>query len=574
MGRSLERINLARSGLEIANWTASPLDGATPGRSNSAAGEPLPVAERLTVVADRSTGPIRAADTAVVRVVFSGAVRGPQLEWFVDDIERDDERPTRVPLARSPNGFQALIPPQAAGAVVRYRVLGDRGRGQEVIAPRDSDLFAFFAYPVAPDVGGKTPLYQLFIKQSEWLRLWDNIAPGRTPGNGAGTNPLACKVNELWNARVPAVLVANNEVYDVRVRYQGSFQGRLGGSTIDLRKWPETVARPERPNPFRALSWSIKFPRYKRLEDKRSINLNKLTQSCHGFNTQVGNALFERAGVPAAQAKHVRFYVNGAYYHYMLRMEHIDEEFVRRGFGKGPQGDLFKSDGGRWDEGPFGYSDERPLAEYCGYSIDERYASSYERSNETGRTGSTEVRKLVEDLAAARAAGLPAIRKFFQDNFDMTAFSSYIAVINWMVAWDDQYHNHYLYKRPDGRWMLMPTDMDNVMGGSPPSTADASFFAGQWNVRSNRNDYWNQLKDAYLRAFRSEFIDRVKELDRTVLAPDAVAALAEELTASFQLDEAMLSPAGMSCGLPAPDLQRLINFAYDRSARIAAGLFD
>ena len=122
--------------------------------------------------------------------------------------------------------------------------------------------------------------------------------------------------------------------------------------------------------------------------------------------------------------------------------------------------------------------------------------------------------------------------------------------------------------------MMLPTDLDNVMGGSPPSTHDASFFVGQWNVRSNRNDYWNQLKDAFLRAFREEFLARVKELDRTVLHPDAVSDLADELAAQYQPEEAMASPAGVSCGSSRDGLNRLKDFAYGRSARIAAGLFD
>ena len=67
-------------------------------------------------------------------------------------------------------------------------------------------------------------------------------------------------------------------------------------------------------------------PRYDRFEGKRTFNLNKLTQSCHGFNTMVGSALFERAGVPAAHSQYVRYYINGTYYHYMLRLEHMDDD--------------------------------------------------------------------------------------------------------------------------------------------------------------------------------------------------------------------------------------------------------
>ena len=70
-------------------------------------------------------------------------------------------------------------------------------------------------------------------------------------------------------------------------------------------------------------------------------------------------------------------------------------------------------------------------------------------------------------------------------------------------------------------------------------------------MRSNRNDYWNQLKDAFLRAYRSELIARLQELDRTILHPDAVAALADELAAQYQPEEALSSPAGVSCGTAA-----------------------
>ena len=192
------------------------------------------------------------------------------------------------------------------------------------------------------------------------------------------------------------------------------------------------------------------------------------------------------------------------------------------------------------------------------------------------------MRKLIEDLHAARAAGLPAIRSYFETNFAMEPLMSYMAVINWMVGWDDHYHNHYFYRRTsDGRWMMMPTDLDNMMGGSEPAVASGSFFSGQYANRSNRNDYWSYLKDAFLRAFRQEFIDRVTELSKTVLHPDAVAELADEVTAQYQPEEALAAPAiragtpwQQTCGPGDVNLGRLKRFAYDRTVRIGQGLFD
>jgi hypothetical protein len=578
-GRSLERVGLQQpSG--PASWAASPLDGATPGRSSDSR-EAQAIALDLTAASETSgTGLIRATDRVVISATFSaGPLRDPHLEYFVDDIELEDEPRATAPFTRRSGAagpsLEARLPPQPAGSIVRYRVIGDPRAGAQVIAPRAGDPHPFFAYYVSPEIDGQTPVYQLYLKRADWTRMWDAIAPGRVPGNGNGTNPLACEPNPRWNERVPAVLAVGSEVYDVRVRYQGSFQQRRSGLDLMPGRWPATAPRPDRPFPMRAYSWSIKFPRYRRLDGVRSFTLNKLGQSCHGFNTLVGHTLFERAGIPAARSQYVRLFVGGAYMHYMLRIEHMDQDFVRRAFGKGAPGDLFKSVGGRWDEGPYGWSDERPLEPYCGYSVDERYEANYQRMTNGYKRGSGEMRQLIEELQVARAGGLGAIRAFFTEKFALDELGTYMAVINWMVGWDDQYHNHYLYKRPgDGRWMMMPTDLDNVMGGAPPATADASFFAGQWNVRSNRNDYWNSIKDAYLRAFRPEFIARVQQLDRTVLQPDQVAALAEELYGQYQPEEALASPAGVSCGDARADIDRLIEFAYARSARIAAGLFD
>ena len=58
-----------------------------------------------------------------------------------------------------------------------------------------------------------------------------------------------------------------------------------------------------------------------------------------------------------------------------------------------------------------------------------------------------------------------------------------------------------------------------------------------------------------------------------MLHPDAVSDLVDELAAQYQPEEALAPPAGVSCGTP-DDLNRLKEFAYARSARMAQGLFD
>ena len=247
-------------------------------------------------------------------------------------------------------------------------------------------------------------------------------------------------------------------------------------------------------------------------------------------------------------------------------------------------GDLFKSTGIRWEQGPFGWGDERILEDHCGYTAAQRYDATYNRESLTSyKTGSAEVKKLIEDLHAARAQGVPAMRKFFEETFDVPVLTTYMAIRNWLSPWDDYFHNHYLYRRADGRWILIPNDFDGEMGINPLSWHDTSFFNGQENDRSNRNNWINYLKDAYLKSFRSELIDRLDELSRTVLHPANVEALIDDVLGRYDAAEARQSPshvltptAPLCFGVgDAPQVaERLKTFARRRHERILDGLFD
>lgn len=592
LGRSLERLSVTQPGTLVENWAASPLDGATPGRANSQTADQLAAVTAIEV-AGPTPGPanIRPGDEVRVRARIAGRfVIDREIEYFVDDLERTDEPRARVPLSAASDGsFTATLPAQKVNAIVRYRVKGDRGQGPEVLSPQAGDPDDWHAYFVSPDVPGKTPAYHLFISKGNWELMWDFIEQGRVPGHVGtlGGRPGYCTPNLYWNERVPAVLVVEGKVHDVQTRYQGSSVNRTGGPrNIDLRAWPMTVPPPARPAPFRPLSWRVAFPRHNRLDRKSAFNLNKLNDgSCLGFSYGVAVTLFEQAGLPAGEPPtYVRLYVNGAYYHYAQRMERVDEELLRRFYGNDhPMGDLFKSTGIRWEQGPFDWGDERPLGAACGYSAEQRYATTYERQSlEDRKQGSPEVQKLIEDLHAARAAGLPAMRKFIEDNFDVPLLSTYMALRNWMAPWDDYFHNHYLYRRTDGRWQLIPNDFDGEMLNTGFSVVESSFFHGRENDRSNRNNWFNYIKDTYLQAFRPEFVARLEQLSQTVLHPGNVEAIIDEVAARYDIAEAKASPiAVMSPMLPMCSLgdapmvaARMKSFARRRHERLLDGLLD
>ena len=556
-GCSLERVSFDHPSNDVSNWAPSPVDGATPGRPNSSArAEPLPIATGILVGPWEKPGePIRSSDQAWLQVAFSpwGSLSGVEVEWFVDDVSRTDETVSRTPLADDGSGsdlvagdrvFAGLLPARPANSIVRYRVLADRGSGREVVSPRPSDPYRSHAYFVEPSIATGTRLYHVFISPANWGTMWRNIEAGRVVG---------CNPNPTWDEKVPAVFVHAGKVYDVRVRYHGSQYNRRNG--VRIANWPH-------PGPnygtLQALSWRIGFPRYNQLGGKDAVILNKLTQGCPGYTAAVGFKLFALAGIPAPETRFVRFHVNGGYYRYMIEYEHPGEEFVRRyqaerraKFPALPAepyvGHLFKSVGLEHEDGPFGWGDERVIGPYCGHPAATRYVYTYERKTNAWEFHD-ELIGLIEDLDAARRAlpNVGPLRSFFLERFDWDLLLDYIAIINWQVPFDDMFQNHYLYQRlSDGKWCVAPWDLDLNFGGW--KGADASLYMGEQGDPDNRSGWWNRLKDGFLKAFRSEYEARLLELSNTLLHPDAVAALVDEVSARANPTEASQSASGFSC---------------------------
>ncbi len=542
-GYSLERVNLELPAGDPANWVTSPLDGATPGRANAgAAAQPAPIALA-----------VEQADGTVAALLSSHPTLGAvELEWFVDDLARADEPTTRTAMTDAGGRrFTATVPAPPQGSIVRYRVRADWGGGLALVSPRPTDPYAWHAYAVVPAVTTATPVYQLYIAPQAWGAMWTSLAGGRDSG---------CTVNPRWNDEVPAVLVHDGVVHDVFARYQGSRYNRTNGPALPAWPYPGPDAGP---SPPRVLSWHLSLPRYRKLDGRTTIVLNKNRQGCPGYDAAVGFRLFAMAGVPAATTRFAQLHINGGYYHYMLEIERPGEEMMSKW---GPVGRLYKSVGQNGD-GAYGWGDARPLGPLCGLTPAQRYELTYDEKTH-GWASHDDLIALLDGLAAARAAGVPALRQFFADRFDLPKLLDHLAIINWSVPFDDMFQNHFLYQQRDGKWLLMPWDLDLNFGGW--KGASASLWVGEQNDPDNRSGWWNQLKDGFIKAYRVELGARMRELVTTGhLTPAAVAALVDEVTATANPAEAAMAPVGLGCSFPARAAS-FKQFAVDRQAVITA----
>jgi hypothetical protein len=127
-----------------------------------------------------------------------------------------------------------------------------------------------------------------------------------------------------------------------------------------------------------------------------------------------------------------------------------------------------------------------------------------------------------------------------------------------------------LYKRPDGKWILAPWDVDKEYGNW--RGADASFYNGEENDPSRWvADWWNRLLDAYFKAFKADYDKRLRELDRTLLDPAALKAIVDKRMAAYNRAEAGASPVGVPCNVDA-EIALVKKFFDDRRATLRARL--
>ena len=65
---------------------------------------------------------------------------------------------------------------------------------------------------------------------------------------------------------------------------------------------------------------------------------------------------------------------------------------------------------------------------------------------------------------------------------------------------------------PRGRWSLVPWDLDREFGENFGWNARKSFFIGERGDPDGRNGEWNRIKDAFIRAYRTELLARLDYL--------------------------------------------------------------
>ncbi|MBT6661144.1 MAG: hypothetical protein HOB00_12755 [Verrucomicrobia bacterium] len=500
-GMSLERINFSLPGSDPANWVASPLEkNATPGRPNHIARKrsmPAPIVTSTRAVNSKGNILIGKLDAVTIETRFSTneTLTGVTLEYFYDNLEKEGETLAKRDMKLVGGLWTYKLPKKPDRTLVRYRILADLGKGQEQISPRKSDPYSWHAYFVMPKFSNTRKYFELMVSRKGISQLSKNAAANPRSGYRPAKN---IKPRGPWNDTVHGVLVYNGEVRDVYARWNGSFFRRNAGRN----------------------SWKVRLPRYKQFNGQSDLlftDKDNVTVAAH--------TLYRELGLPTSHTEWVDIAINKRKMRRLIIEDHNDrmlenyhEDQTRRNPGTElePNGHIYKSSGILQNLGPYGRGDGGKLGTNDGWTGLQRYEWIYSSKNQDWK-GHTELKEMIDGLAKNRS-NTTRLKQWFEANWDIESLMSYIGVRNWMGTWDDTVHNFYFWRRADGRWAMLPWDFDNDMR---PDYITRSIFIGEAG-NANTTHGTHTVKDAFFKAFRTEYKEHLYHLNNTLLTPENI----------------------------------------------------
>lgn len=579
-GRSLQRVSSTASSNDPANWLAAVPNPGT--ASTTVLSVPRPVVTSFSALQNVDDSPtIRATQPVKIAVQFSStaSLSSVQVEYFIDNIQVFNEARNTINMTDMGGGVYQTstpIPGQVDRSIVRWRIKANRGAGVEVVFPRTDDpqivpvtastKEGWNAYFVDPS--GRPTRWQavdFFLSDANNVALENNVA--RDPSAG-GADPTFRRVKSpdpngipkdspaegyafpafsqynpalypgssqpRWDGNVPAIVVNKGVVYDVLARLQGSRYTRRPGKN----------------------AWKIVFPRTKLWEGKQRVAINdNFGASVEAEAQLLGFNLMHKANLPAAYVRIVDFYKNNDVKLSKFEQTDNDEETIAqyqkelldlypqtppdvsslglvykaKGFQEGDG-----SNGGAF-EGPYDVSRGQPLVARAIWTSLDRYIWTFPLQLDQWH-GHLPIKAMTDALWVARGdspssvnPNLPNLRAYLNANWDVDKTLTFLAIRNWCSPWDDKFHNYLVYQQPNGKWTMMPWDFDGEfgkIGGLSASTN--SIFQGRDGDSANNTRGTNFFKDSFLRAFTTEFRQKLFTLNNTLLTAANVNAVALE----------------------------------------------
>ncbi len=437
---SLERICPSAPGDVPENWTASPLSpvdtkpGGTPGKQNAGYAAVLPPMIKLT-----SGTPDDLAPGQALRVEAEGTGEGLRevrllYRIVVDGVEGDESAVAMTQNATT-GRYEAEIPGQKAGVLIRYRLEAGTEGGVRRLYPSENDLRPTLSAYVHDTWAAAKISLGLILRGGadrpsgggdERPRRGDQRRFGRGPAPNFGA----------FGARGPA---------EPRPPRGASAFIHVDAGTGKTRLFDHIniVARDN------DRGFKIFFHDDRTFDGMRSLNVVFEGSEWSLLAEALAFELYRRAGNPAPLTEFVRLWVDGRMAGYHLAVERINASFLRRNKIAGG-GRLYKM---LW----------------TGRDV----AGQHEKKTHL-RQGHEDVVAITDRLG--KTSG-DVQWKLIEDNFNVNEVATYFAVNMVLSHWDGFFNNYFPYHdTKNGKWEMYPWDQDKTWGYFDGLPDDQVFF--------------------------------------------------------------------------------------------------
>lgn len=547
---SLERICPFAPGDIPENWAASPLStvetkpGGTPGKRNVTHSGVLPPVIKIVSGVQDDLAPEQ--PLRVEAEVKGEKLREVNLLYRVTaDAIEGQESPVQMLRDATTGRYQAGIPGQKAGVLIRYRIQAVAEDGTRRVYPAEHDLRpSLSAYVHAKWGKAKIPFGLILRGGSDRPKSTDAApslprGPGGQgpPGGGRGPRPNFGGFGRgaVTDSRPP--------------RGASTFVYVAADSGTMLFDYINIIAR----NNDRG--FKLFFHKDRTLNGMRSLNMLFEGSEWSLMAEALAYDVYRRAGSPAPLTEFVRLWVDGRMVGYHLAVERVNTSFLRRN-KVADDGNLYK-------------------ILWMGRDV----VSQHEKRTHTHQ-GHEDLLALTERLE--KTSG-DEQWKAVQENFNISEVTTYFAVNMVLSHWDGFFNNYFAYHdTQNGKWEMYPWDQDKTSGYYDGLPDDQVFFdmpltygmqgdqppGGQGDGErggrpGRRGPRWWRAGGYFSRPllanpqFRKVFLARTKEILENIYTQEIyfphIEAMAERLEEDVQL---RAQAAGRTAGTGTQELGR------------------
>ncbi|MFO1460558.1 MAG: lamin tail domain-containing protein [Verrucomicrobiota bacterium] len=511
LGKSLELINPSLPNEYGHNWSASRVEGGTPGQPNSSDASDI-----APLVIDVGHFPLIPGPSDPV-TIHVRLVDEQKSGLSVTLFHRVDGAASFTSVALLDDGahgdglagdglFAVRLPPHPEGTLVEFYVVATDATGHArtypAVAPTDTGRTANLVYQVDSEVfSGIQPLYRILLPKAEYdylKKTWSD-----QPDSDAEVNGTFIGVDGQVREGAAA-----------QVRYLSSFRNRGHGTRVSV------------PHNFR-----VNFPKDRLWQGREGINLNTQFTPAQ----VLGSMIMRRARLPMAESRAVRVRVNGEdlagagspQFGSYAANELVDDSLVERQFPGDPNGNLYR---GIRDVFP-----GNPKADLAWHGPDfSSYTNAYFKRNHTTENDWRDLVRLVDVLNNAPDATYPdAVRQVADVEEWMRYFALNTLMGNQETALATGYGDDFaLYAGvADPRVRLLAYDMDSVLGSGTRNTTYADGLFRMFGSGNHRIPTLERLLKHP--EFAPIYYRELRSLADTVFAPERMNPVLDQLAGGF-----------------------------------------